>query len=237
MIRVVAKGFEQAKAELARYERQVPFATALALTRTAEIAKRAVEAEMGSVFDRPTRWTLNSLRLFPAKKNNLVARVWMKNEADKSVPATRWLNPQIDGGQRQDKRTEKLLRDRGILPSGKYVVPGRDAKLNQFGNISRGQIQKILSGLGAQFDPYQNSTASARSSANKRAFFVLGRGDEAAGIAQRTGRSSIKILLAFVSRPSYGRRLDFYGVGDRVVVENLERELVEAMRKAIATAR
>lgn len=237
MIRIVAEGVEQAKAELARYEKQIPFATALGLTRTAEIAKRAIEDEMRNVFDRPTRWTLNSLRLFPAKKDNLQARVWMKNEADKSVPATRWLNPQIEGGARQDKRVEKLLRDRGILPAGKYVVPGRDAKLNSFGNLGRGQIQKLLSGLGAQFDKYQNSTDSARSAANKRAFFVLGRGDNAVGIAQRTGKRSVKLILAFVSRPRYSQRLDFYGVGERVVTENLNREFAKALQQALATAR
>jgi len=237
MIRIVAEGVEQAKAELARYEKQIPFATALGLTRTAELAKRALEDEMRSVFDRPTRWTLNSLRLFPAKKGNLVARVWMKNDAEKSTPPTRWLNPQIEGGKRQDKRAERLLRDRGILPDGKYVVPGRDAKLNAYGNLSRGQIQKVLSGLGAQFDKYQNSTNSARSAANRRAYFVLGRGDSAIGIAQRTGRRSIKIILAFVSRPRYSQRLDFYGVGERVAAENLGREVVKAMQQALATAR
>jgi hypothetical protein len=236
MIKVIVQGLQEAQKELDKQQKQVPFATALALTRTAGLAKKAIESEMRTVFDRPTRWTLNSLRLFPAKKNKLEARVWMKNEADKSVPATRWLNPQIDGGQRQDKRTETLLRQKGILPAGKYVVPGSGAKLNANGNISRGQIQKILSGLGAQNDRYQNSTNSRRSAANKRSFFVIGKGGSAAGIAQRSG-SSVKMMLAFVSRPRYRRRLDFFGIGNKVAADNLDRELVKAMRAALATAR
>jgi hypothetical protein len=236
MIKVIVQGLQEAQKELDKQQKQVTFATALALTRTAGLAKKAIESEMRTVFDRPTRWTLNSLRLFPAKKNKLEARVWMKNEADKSVPPTRWLTAQIEGGQRRDKSTERLLRQKGILPEGKYVVPGSGARLNANGNISGGQLQKILSGLGAQNDRYQNSTNSRRSAANKRAFFVIGKGRTAAGIAQRSG-GSVKMMLAFVSRPRYRRRLDFYGIGNKVAADNLDRELVKAMRAALATAR
>jgi hypothetical protein len=236
MIKVIVQGLQEAQKELDKQQKQVPFATMLALTRTAAIAKKAIQAEMPTVFDRPTRWTLNSLRVIPAKKNKLEARVWMKNEADKSVPATRWLNPQIDGGQRQDKGFEKKLRQRGILPPGKYAVPGSGAKLNANGNMTRGQIQKILSGLGAEGARHQSSSSSRRSSANKRAFFVIGKGSSAAGIAQRSG-SGVKMMLAFVSRPSYRRRFDFFGLGNKVAAENLDRELVKAMRFALETAR
>lgn len=237
MITVVAKGIKEASAELNRIEKQVPFATALALTRTAQLAKTAIEGEMASVFDRPTRWTLNSLRLFPAKKTKLEAKVWMKNEADKSIAPTVTMQPQIEGGGRRKKRGEKGLEARGILPKGKYAMPGKGAKLNAYGNMSGGQMQKILSGLGAQFDKYQNSTDSKRSAANKRAFFVMGRGDNAVGIAQRTGKRTIKLLLAFVRRPSYSKRLDFYGLGNKVIEQHLAREMREAMERAIRTAR
>lgn len=237
MIKVMAKGVQEAVAELNRIEKQIPFATALALTRTAQLAKTAIEGEMKSVFDRPTRWTLNSLRLFPAKKTKLEAKVWMKNEADKSIAPTITMQPQIEGGGRRKKRGEAGLTARGILAAGKYAMPGKGAKLNSFGNISGGQMQKILSGLGAQHDRHQNSTDSKRSIGNKRAFFVMGRGDGAIGIAQRTGKRTVKMLLAFVKRPSYSKRLDFYGLGNKVIEQHLDRELREAMEHAIRTAR
>jgi len=111
MIKVTLEGAKRVTEELAKAEKQVKFAAAVALTRTAQIAKREVEAEMPKVFDRPTRWSLNSLRLIPAKKDRLVARVEMKNEADKSAPATKWLSPEIEGGPRPEKGSK------GIAPT------------------------------------------------------------------------------------------------------------------------
>lgn len=237
MLRVALTGVNQVRAEMEKIQTQIPFASALALTRTAELVKVELEREMASVFDRPTNWTLNSLRLFPAKKAKLEARVWMKDEADKSGPAAKWLRPEIDGGQRQDKRSETLLRNKGFLPDGKYILPGKKLKLDRFGNVSKGTIQKVLSGLGAQNDLYQNSTNSRRSKANKKQYFILGRGSTAIGIAERTSKRTIKMVLAFGARPSYGQRLDFYGIGQRVAEKHLIVELEKAIAKALATAR
>lgn len=241
MISVTLKGAKQVADALAKYEKQVPFATALALTRTAQIAKTELEKEMRSVFDRPTRWTLNSLRLFPAKKDKLEARVWMKNEADKSVPATRWLNPEIEGGPRQDKRSESRLRRKGILPSGKYIVPGKGAKLDSYGNMTKGAITKALSGLSAFNDAgySANATGSKRSRAkgNAKRYFVMKRGSMPIGIAERTSRNRMHILLAFTRKPTYSKRLDFYGIGDKVVNRHLKAEFEKAMTKAMRTAR
>lgn len=241
MIRVTLEGAKRVSEQLAKYEKQIPFATALALTRTARIAKAEVEKEMRSVFDRPTRWTLNSLRLFPAKKTKLEARVWMKDEAVKSSPATRWLNPEIEGGPRQDKASESNLRRRWILPAGKYIVPGKGAKLDRFGNITKGTITKALSGVGGFSESgfSANATGSKRSrrKGNAKRYFVIRRGNTSIGIAERTSRTQMHVLLAFVSRPTYKRRLDFYGIGDKVVKRHLADEFRKAMTKAIGSAR
>ncbi|MCQ4271065.1 hypothetical protein NA655_08530 [Pseudomonas kuykendallii] len=240
MFKIEAKGLAEQLGTLTDIvERQLPFATALALTTTAKMVEAELQSEMRTVFDRPTPYTLNSLRVFPATKEKLVARVWMKDESDKAAPATRWLTPQVYGGQRQDKRSEKLLRARGILPDGKYIVPGRDAKLDQFGNIGRGQLQKIISGLGAQFDRYANSTDSKRSIGNRRRYFVLRNSAGPIGIAERTGRGrdKVKLLLAFAGRPGYRKDFDFFGVGDRVAEEQLDVQFRLALGRALTTRR
>lgn len=237
MITIAATGIAAAQAELDKVKSQIPFATMNALNNTAAIVKGELEHEIASVFDRPTRWTLNSLRILYAKKTKLTASVWMKNEADKSGPATKWLLPEIEGGVRGAKRSETLLRDKGLLGDGRYIMPGNGAKLDKHGNLSRGTVQKVISGLGASFDKLQNSTASRRSQANQRAFFLLGKGDGALGIGQRTGKNSIRMIIAFGKRPSYSKRLDFYGVGNKVAQDHLEAEMVKALRKALATAR
>lgn len=241
MIKVTLEGVQRVREELGRAEKQIPFATALALTRTAQIAKSEVEKAMGSVFDRPTRWTLNSLRLIPARKDRLVARVEMKNEADKSAPATKWLNPEIAGGPRPEKASERNLRAKGVLPAGKFIVPGKGAKLDRFGNMTKGAITKALSGVGgfAEQGYSANATGSKRSRAkgNAKRYFVMKRGSTPIGIAERTSRNRMHMLLAFTRRPTYSKRLDFYGIGDRVVQRHLRDEFEKAYLKALRTAR
>lgn len=240
MIKVEATGLQDRLAALTDLERnQLPYATALALTETAKKVKERLEGEMRTVFDRPTPYTLNSLRLFPATKQKLVARVWMKNEADKAAPATKWLTPQVYGGGRDDKRSEKLLRAKGVLPEGKYIVPGRDAKLDGFGNIGRGQLQKIIAGLGAQQDKYSNSTDSRRSIGNLKRFFVMRRGRDAIGIGERTGRGrdKVKLVLAFVGRPGYRKEFDFFTLANQEAEDELPIQFELALARALATRR
>lgn len=244
MIRIDATGLRSADASIDEVLDQIPYATALALTRTAKEVEAALVDEMKSVFDRPTRWTLNSLRVFPATKEKQVARVWMKNEADKSVPATRWMEPEIYGGPRRDKRSESMLRARGILPNGKYIVPGEGAQLDQYGNIKRGYLTRVLSGVGgfSQQGYNANATGSARSQrrGNARRFFVMHDSKRAPiGIAERTGRGrdNLRMVLAFVRRPSYRKTFDFFEVADRVAEERLSANFREAMEQAIRTRR
>jgi hypothetical protein len=240
MIRVQSSGLADNLTELTDIERnQIPFATVLALTETAKLIKARLEGEMTTVFDRPTPYTLDSLRLIPATKQKLEARVWIKDEADGAAPATKWLTPEVYGGDRNHKRSEGLLRARGILPDGKFIVPGKGMKLDSYGNIGRGQLQKILSGLGAQGDRLQNSTDSKRSAGNRSRFFVLKRGRQAIGIAERTGtkRSDIQILIAFISKPGYAKTLDFFGIGEREAQAQLPIQFERAFDKALATRR
>jgi hypothetical protein len=242
MIRVQASGLADNLSELTEIElKQIPYATQEALNATAELIKSRLEDEVRSVFDRPTPYTVNSLRIIYAskKKGIFEARVWMKDEADGAAPATRWLTPEVYGGPRPDKRAESLLRARGILPQGRFVAPGAGMKLDSYGNIGRGQLQKILSGLGAQGDRHQNSTDSIRSRANLRRYFIMKRGSEPIGIAERTGtkRGQVQILIAFISKPGYAKALDFFGIGERVADEQLPIQFAKAFERAMATRR
>lgn len=245
MFRVESSGLRDQLLDLAELEqRQIPFATALALTKTAEMVRDGLVSEMRIVFDRPTPWTLNSLRVFPATKQKLVARVWMKDEADKSSPATKWLSPEIYGGARSDKRAEVMLKQRGLLPEGKYVVPGSGAKLDRYGNIPKGVITKALSGIGGftQQGFAANATDSKRSRAkgNARRYFVLYDGDrKPMGIAERTSRGSsgLSVILAFVSRPTYRKAFDFFSIAEREAEDQLPIQWKLAVARAIGTTR
>ncbi|WP_235597590.1 hypothetical protein, partial [Salmonella enterica] len=135
-------------------EREIPFAMALTATRTAKAAQMALKDEIGRVFDNPTPWILNSTYILAAKKNNPKAVVYAREWGGTPAPTT--LTPQIEGGERQYKRSEGALRAGGYLPNGWQVAPGPGAKRDKYGNINRGQLQQVLSGLRVQRDVHQN---------------------------------------------------------------------------------
>lgn len=240
MIKVTAKGLE---AQRTRFERlithDIPAATTDALNWTSYNLREKLQEEIQSVFDRPTRFTVDSIEVLKATPNRTEAMVRLKDYSSKAAPAAVWLAPQVYGGERRDKRSEKLLRDRGILPTGTYVAPGAGMKLDSMGNVGRGQMQKIISGLGASFDIYQRSTGSARSIGNRQRFFVFRKGNQPLGIAERfgRGRDQVRIVLAFIRKPTYQQRFDFYGIGESFIAEDLPQTFERAMaRRSRGTA-
>lgn len=224
---------------------QLPFALALAVTRTGQLVKKAVEYEMPMAFDRPTPYTLGSVFLKAATKAIPVATVWLKDDASKGTPASKYLYPEIAGGGRGLKRFEKRLQMMGLLPSGMYAVPGSAAKLDAYGNISAGQIEQILSALGAAeiFSGYQANRTKAsakRKGAALKEYFVGRPGGHAPlGIYQRVklGRgSAVKPIMIFVRQPIYHERYRFQEIAARVVSEEFPRQFSDAYRVAVQTA-
>jgi hypothetical protein len=150
-----------------RAAKQVPFVAAFALTNVMKDAREAERKTMRSVFDRPTNFTLNALQVRPATKQRLQAELGFK-EGFGSVPAWKYLGPQVAGGPRKAKRFELALRAKGILRSNEFCVPGRGTQLDGYGNMNRGQIVRILSALGAASGAAQNTVRRPKRSTRKR---------------------------------------------------------------------
>lgn len=219
---------------------QVPFATALALTRTAQVMKAAQITEMQRVFDRPTPFTLNSLFVYPATKKRLWASVYFKDFAPKGTPAGKYLLPQVQGGGRRMKRTERALQRKGLLPSGMYVVPGKGAQLDAHGNMSSGQIVKILSYLQAFGEEgyVANRRRGSKGRGKRRAehYFVAAPGNAPLGVWQRKGTGIVPVLI-FVRPPTYRARYAFEAVGRRIIETHFGVEFGRALMQALATDR
>lgn len=233
------RAFDRASAEL---QKQLPFAASVALNNVAFRIRAEEHAQMANVFDRPTRLTLSSVLVSKATKRAPVAQVFIRDEAAKGTPPEKYLKPAVFGATRNEKRFERALRYAGILPAGMYVVPGEGAKLNKHGNITAGTFTKILSQLKASFDPMQNASSSARSSAKRGATkgYFVAKIEGTLGVWERVGykrRRSVRPILIFVnSKPNYRKRFPFYKIAEGVFQRHIHSELGRAMERAMASA-
>lgn len=242
------------KAAMLKAAGQVPFALKNAINRTALKAKKAIQDEMPRVFDRPTPWVIGSLRIKSANKVNLTADIAFKDRNSAESSRT-MIEPHVYGGARKFGAMEARLRGIGVLPDGWNVVPGAAARLDQYGNMSKGQISQVLNVLGAYTEAGYNKANDktiaklAKGSVKKNIYgFVYwvnpvngpanGR-HLPPGVYQRviTGfGTSIKPVMIFVKRAAYKKRLDFYGIAQSTIDKEFPGEFNVAFEEAMSTA-
>lgn len=225
-------------------EKQLPFAFALMATRLAVLVKKGELSVLKARIDRPTTTTLNSLYVKPAKPGKPEARTFFKDAWTSGVPADTYLQQAVKGGRRPHKRFEKALIAKGIMKPGQYALPAASA-LNQFGNVPRGTIMKILSGLGAAetvSGVQANATGSKRSKrkGNAQKYFA-GEVDGTQGVWERKktawGDAVRPVFIFSDGEPGYRVILPFYKIADNIVKANRIREFQSAMDTALATKR
>lgn len=224
-------------------QKQLPFALALAATKMAQRIQRAERKALTQRLDQPTKTTLNSLYVKVATKRNPTARTYFKDAWTSGIPADAYLQAQVFGGARKQKRLDKALIARGLMKSSQYAVP-RPSVTDSNGNVNGGAVMKILSGLGAAetvSGVTANATDSRRSKKkNNKRFFVATIG-KATGIWERKGTafgSAIKLWFLFVdAEPKYQKRLPFFDIADEQVEKHYMEEFTSALDKAIASAR
>jgi hypothetical protein len=245
----VQTNFPEVATRLRELGRQAPFVAAVTLTRSMKDAQVAIKSEMQRAFVGPTTYTLNGTFLKPAKKTDLEARVWVKdNPSGKGTPADRFLLPQIYGGSRGQKGMERLLQRSGLMQQGWYAVPGVGAQLDGNGNVKRSQIAQILSQLklqrGAGFE--SRATGSARSNRTIArqgvTYFALAkkrRGLEPGIYLKRrfAHGTAVRPVFTFVQSVEYQPRLRFFEVGTAVANARFPRHFETEWAKAVAGAR
>jgi len=105
-------------------QKHVPFATSLAINALAATAVKEMPEQMEKELDKPTPFTRRGYFVLRSSKTNLIAVVHAKTIQEQ------YLKYQADGGERAPKRR--------AIPIPAQLKP------NQFGNIPRGKIAKLL---------------------------------------------------------------------------------------------
>lgn len=234
-------------------------AFARALTKTAFDVRDEERNEMTRIFDRPTPYTLNSLKVKPAKPNNLTATVWFRGTEQDS----HYILPQVFGGNRMQTRFEYMLRRIGMLGDREVLVPASNSpaiRLDKYGNVSKGQYIQILSQLRAFYlaGSSQNETEALRSKREKKMYTIryffarkgeskFGRGSWKSGekiqhlqsgiwarVKDIMGSNIYPVFLV-AKRAHYRRRFRFYEIAERTINMRfplqMNRQLLKEYRK------
>lgn len=216
------------------YLRQLPYATARALNDTVEEVKAFHQTVLLSTFDRPTRYTLNSLQMLKASgRGELRASVFFKEHR---LSRQHYLMPQVQGGAREHKPFEKWLINRGIMMASEFAVPASTLKLNAYGNVSQGTITQILSqfAAGSNAMTWETARSKKRAGVSRSRYFVPQPNSKLRrGIWRRKGKKAIEPVLIFVSAPVYAKRYPFFQLSQEKAAElfpsNFQRRLDEAI--------
>lgn len=238
------------KVAIAEIQNQLPFVMSKTINNVAFKAKEAAKTEMQSVFDRPTSFALNSLYVKKSTKTDLNAIVDFK-QPDRISDKEHYLAAQSTGKRRGYKQFEAALYNRGILPRGYYAVPASGADIDQYGNMSRGQIIQILS----YFDTFGASGFKtnmgdkgreklAKSTKRKygTAYFFVKPGAKNnlhPGIYKRIYSNfgtAIKPVMVFVRGLQYQKLLDLKKIANKTYQQHFKTEFDAAFDYAMKTA-
>lgn len=115
--------FKELSAQLKSIKKQVPFATAQALTSVARQIAAAEKTAFQRKLENPTPFTVNSVGSVGARRDNLTAKVYVRDIA------AGYLEPFEFGG------VHKL--------NGQALLNPKDIKLNKYGNLSRNKLSQL----------------------------------------------------------------------------------------------
>lgn len=109
-------------------KKQIPFATMLALNDTAFALHKTYKAQTKQKFTKPTNYTQKAFRVNKAKKNNLIATVFVDKKRED------YMKLQVDGGTRMPKNSAIVVAS---TKNSSHI-----AKFPS-GNINKGAMNKI----------------------------------------------------------------------------------------------
>jgi len=203
-ISIDASGINKAQAWLAQIQGQMPYAASRALNDAAKQVADDLNKSTNRYFDRPTRFTQNAYRVSSrSNKANLVAEVRPKPIQE------RYLLPSIRGGVRPQRPSERRLG--GISPAWR---PGRDARLNASGNMSKAAVVKALKG-GPDLFTLRDK-----------------RGKLRPGVFQRMKNKGVKSVLSFNKLPNIPRRWPI----ERIARDSLNASWTPLINRYLAEA-
>lgn len=250
MITVRIEGAAALAAALGQFSDQIPFATARALTGTAQKASAEVRRTMqGQIAGGATPYTLAAFAVKPATKASLQSEVGLRAAPTGGTPYEQSIGHLFHGGARRFKRLEDRLRALRAIPPGSQIVPGRAAPIDKRGNVRVEAIREMLGVLAARARGVRNLRVYGRGRGGQDpkavGFFVVMPGDTAArhlapGIWKRIAggdTNAIAPWFLFVDPGRYARTFDLEKIVGEVARIQFPALFKASLEQAIASRR
>ena len=207
-------------------QKQLPFATSVAINNVAFDARKAINAGTKGAFHVPVKFTQNAFLVQKSKKKSLAAFVSAQDKAGKD--RARYLRFGIQGGSRPQKGLdvyfENAVPNDGTIPAGAYFMPTSLVKINASGNVTQATLRRISKGI----------------SGNARGGFFIGTprgGNRPPGIYRRSREQLFPYFIATTDRPDYTGRFNIESIGAKVIERRFGIHFNAALSKALSTAK
>jgi hypothetical protein len=225
--------------------KQLQFATALALTRTAQAAQRHITAGLPRIFRDPVERTRHAVRIVMTDRHTPISQmkavVYIADRSARGATPQQYLAAEILGGPRRDKASERVLRSAGILPEGEQTVVASGAPKNARGVLNGAAMRAILNAASGKATPDAKKRAAKLKLAHVQtgtAYFVATRkGGGKQGIFRVVSKGAVAPVLWFVRDARYAMRLPFDALAEAESARAFFGEMGKAVRVALATAR
>lgn len=202
--------------------KQVPYATALALTQLAKEVKDEEQRNLRATFKNPKPFTVNAIGVQSARKDDPHAVVFMR------PVAARYLKPYETGGAH-------------VLP-GRALLNPKDIKLDQYGQLPQRALQRlkarsdifigpvktkagVINGVWQR--PYIRQNQMIRGQSRKQSRLPRG--------ANTTGK--LKLLIRFGDALPVKKQLNWGAHAKAIVARRFNAVFGAALGRAIAGAR
>jgi hypothetical protein len=209
------------RANVAAFERdfsafmrkQVPFATAQALTAVARKVQAAEQKAIEETFDNPNPFTRNAVGIKPARKNNLTATVFVKDiQAGYLAPS--------------------VFNEPQSLGKGKKIRTPVDIALNASHDIPKGKIKALM----ARPDVFMGVVHGVNGLWQRVSPPKQGKRHGRGAAPLRPGQK-LRLLVAFTRPVHVKTKLRYFEKVNEVVAQSFNAEMEAAFKKALATAK
>lgn len=210
---------ERGLSDLAK--RQMPYATALALTSLSKLVAADAVKNLSAKLKNPSPFTLRSVKAMAARKDNLVAKVYVMDKA------AEYLEPYERGG------VHKL--------AGKALLNPKDIALNQYGQLRKGTLAALKGRSDIFIGPVKTKKGIVNGVWQRTAAkaTITNRKTGKARVSSRGVNTSgaLKLLIRFGDALAVRTHLGYHARATAMVNANFNAEMDKAMIKAMGTAR